>query len=292
MLRRSLLLSAAGLMTLPALGARAAGAGTVNVLYAGSLVALMEHGVGPAFGKASGGTFHGFAGGSTGLANQIKGKLRQADVFISASPSADKVLMGEANGDWVKWYITFAASPVVLGYAPGSKFAADLKSKPFYEVLQEPGIRIGRTDPNLDPKGAFTYALMQKAEKAYNLPGLTEKVLGAHDNPEQVRPEENLVGRMQSGQVDVGFFYSTETNDLKLPFVTLPPEVAVAAEYTVTIPRDPANAAGAEAFVRFLLGTQGTAEMKQHGLAAIAPTLTGDAATLPASLKKLIPAAK
>jgi molybdate/tungstate transport system substrate-binding protein len=287
MLRRSLLLTAAGLCSLPALrAARAAGAGTVNVLYAGSLVNLMEHGVGPAFAQAQGAAFHGFAGGSNGLANQIKGKLRPADVFVSASPSADKQLMGAENGDWVKWYITFASSPLVIGYAPDSKFAADLKSKPFYQVLQEPGLRIVRSDPKLDPSGAFAYEALQKAEKVYNLPGLTEKVLGAHDNPEQVHPEENMVGRMQSGGADVGFFYSTVTTDLKLPFVPLPAEVAVAAEYTVTIPRDPANPAGAEAFVAFLLGAEGAKAMKQHGLDAIAPKLTGDASALPASLKK------
>ena len=64
----------------------AAAAETVNVLYAGSLVNLMEHGIGPAFEKASGDKFQGFAGGSNGLANQIKGKLRRGDVFISANP--------------------------------------------------------------------------------------------------------------------------------------------------------------------------------------------------------------
>ena len=50
-------------------------AGPVSVLYAGSLVNLMEHGVGPAFDKTGGYTFQGFAGGSKGLANQIKGQL-------------------------------------------------------------------------------------------------------------------------------------------------------------------------------------------------------------------------
>ena len=66
-------------------------AGPVNVLYAGSLVNLMEHGVGPAFDKATGNSFQGFAGGSGLLANQIKGKLRHGDVFVSASP---KVVVG------------------------------------------------------------------------------------------------------------------------------------------------------------------------------------------------------
>lgn len=41
----------------------AASADTVNVLYAGSLVSLMERGMGPAYEQASGDTFQGFAGG-------------------------------------------------------------------------------------------------------------------------------------------------------------------------------------------------------------------------------------
>jgi molybdate transport repressor ModE-like protein len=153
---RTLPTLAAAMFLLPAL----AHATDVNVLYAGSLVNLMEHGIGPAFDKATGDQFRGFGGGSTGLANQIKGKLRRGDVFISASPKADDILMGSANGDWVDYYITFAKSPLVIGYNPNSKFAADLKTKPWYEVLREPGIRIGRTDPKLDPKGALTVQLL------------------------------------------------------------------------------------------------------------------------------------
>jgi hypothetical protein len=83
-------------------------AGAVNVLYVGSLVNLMEHEIGPAFGKASADEFRGYAGGSNLLANQIKGKLRQGDVFISANPAVNGSLIGEKNGDWVNWYVTFA----------------------------------------------------------------------------------------------------------------------------------------------------------------------------------------
>jgi hypothetical protein len=127
-------------------------AGTVSVLYAGSLVNLMERGIGPAFDKASGDQFRGYAGGSKLLANQIKDKLRQGDVFISANPAVNDSLMGPANGEWVSWYVSFAQSPLVLGYNPTSRFAADFKSKPWYQVLTEPGMRVGRTDPKLDPK--------------------------------------------------------------------------------------------------------------------------------------------
>ena len=270
----------------------ASAAGTVNVLYAGSLVNLMEHSIGPAFNKATGDTFQGFAGGSGLLANQIKGKLRQGDVFVSAAPKVNTSLMGATNGDWVSWYVGFAQSPLVIGYNPKSRFAAQFKTKPWYQVLTEPGIRIGRTDPKLDPKGALTLELMKQAETTYNSPGLSQKVLGDPENPAQVLPEETLVGRLQSGQLDVGFFYSTETSDAKIPAVALPANIAPKASYTVTVLHNAPNPTGAEQFVTFLLGANGQALMKAHGLEVQKLALTGDAASVPASVRSLVTKAK
>lgn len=293
--RDPLMLLGAGLLTTGlslASTPSALGAGKVNVLYAGSLVNLMEHGVGPAFDKASGDTFQGYAGGSSGLANQIKGKLRQGDVFVSASPKVNISLMGSANGNWVNWYITFAQSPLVIGYNPSSRFAADLKSKPWYRVLQEPGIRIGRTDPKLDPKGKLTVSLMKQAEAFYKSPGLSKTIIGAPENPAQVLPEETLVGRLQSGQLDVGFFYSTETADAKIPTLALPAKMTPNATYTVTILHGAPNADGADKFVAFLLGRDGQTLMKEHGLGLQNLTLTGDTDDVPNDVQALLKQAK
>ena len=288
--RGAALLLATALLAAPAQAALAAG--TVNVLYAGSLVNLMEHGVGPAFDKATGAQFQGFGGGSVGLANQIKGKLRKGDVFISANPKVNSALMGAANGDWVSWYVAFAQSPLVIGYNASSKFAADFKTKPWYQVLLEPGIRIGRTDAKLDPKGALTVALLKQAETFYKSPGLSQKVLGAPDNPAQVLPEETLVGRLQSGQLDVGFFYSTETSDAKIPAISLPPDIAPKAVYTVTTLRDAPNAAGADQFVAFLLGPGGRDLLKEHGLTLQKMDVSGDATAVPQDIKAIVDKAK
>ena len=283
-------LLAAALSALPVQAALAAG--KVNVLYAGSLVNMMEHAVGPAFDKASGDQFQGFAGGSNKLANEIKGKLRQADVFVSANPKVNASLMGAANGNWVSWYISFAQSPLVIGYNASSKFAADFKTKPWYQVLMEPGIRIGRTDPKLDPKGKLTVTLMQHAQGFYKSPGLAQKVLGAPENPAQVLPEETLVGRLQSGQVDVGFFYSTETAEAKIPAITLPPAITPKAVYTVTIVHDAANAAGADKFAAFLLSGAGRKLLKEHGLTLQKLAVSGDANAVPKNLKTIVDKAK
>jgi len=58
--------------------------GTVQVLYAGSLGAVLEKSVGPEFEKSSGFTYQGEGQGSLGAAKMISDGLRSPDVFISA----------------------------------------------------------------------------------------------------------------------------------------------------------------------------------------------------------------
>jgi molybdate/tungstate transport system substrate-binding protein len=283
---------AAGLLAASLSATAALAAGKVEVFYAGSLVNQMQHGVGPAFDRTTGDEFQGYAGGSFILANQIKRELRQSDVLISASPDVNDSLMGAANGDKVSWYITFAQSPLVIGYNPSSKFAAEFKTNPWYEVLQERGIRIGRTNPLFDPKGALTLALLKRAETFYNSPGLSEKIIGVKGA--QVLPvaEELELSLLQSGVLDVGFFYSTETMDAKIPTLTFPPAITSKATYTVTIPHSAKNPEGANEFVAFLLGSEGQSLLKGHGLTLQRMHISGDAAAVPQNIKTIIDEAK
>lgn len=263
-------------------------AGTVDVLYAGSLVNLMEYGIRPAFDQATGNHLRGFAGGSKGLANEIHDRLRHGDVFISADPAVDDSLYGPDHGDWVNWYIKFAEAPLVIGINATSRFAAELRSKPWYDVLMEPGIRIGRTDPKLDPKGAMTLEMLAKASKLYDRPSLLATILGSEGNPAEVLPEEALVGRLQSGQLDVGFFYSSETTEANIPAIPLPEAVEEKATYTVAILRDAGNEQGAVDFVRFLLGKEGSDIMHAHGLSRIRPEIGGEVSQVPQDLRLLV----
>lgn len=260
------------------------GHGPVDVLYAGSLVNLMEHGIAPGFDSATGYQFQGFSAGSQALANQIKGQVRQGDVFVSAAPAVNKALEGSANGNWVSWDATFAKSPLLIGYNPGSRFAAALKSKPWYQVLTEPGIKVGRTDPAIDPKGKLTVQALQQAAQAYHQPDLAATV----ERSSAVFPEETLVGRLQSGQLDAGFFYSSEAAAAHIPTVTLG-SVQLAATYTVTVLNKAPHAAAASAFVRYLLGPSGTAAMKAQGLTVLPVTVSGDKNAVPAAIRQVMP---
>ena len=290
----------------------------VVVDYAGSLVNLMEKKVGPAFTQASGYPYQGEGKGSSALANEIKGKLSFPDVFISASPAVNTTLMGAANGNYVSWYAPFIRSSLVIGYNAGSRFAADFQaaasgSKPWYQVLEESGLRIGRTDPALDPKGVRTIIMMELAEKYYNQPGLTSKILGATGNTSQIFPEEELVARLTSGQLDAGFFYLNEATDASIPFITLPAQINMsdpslnstyakatytdpktgavtkgsAIVYTITVLNTSKNEAGAIAFVQFIFSSQGEAFFTNDGLSLVTPKLSGDATAVPSQLQSL-----
>ena len=258
--------------------------GTVAVLYAGSLVNMMEHDLGPAFSRAEGYGYEGVGAGSTELVAQIKGAVRRGDVFISASPTADQGLEGAANGNYVSWYATFAKAPLVIGYNPSSSFASQFRSKPWYRVITEPGIRVGRTDPKLDPKGKLTASAIEQASAVLGMPGLT-KALSSFE----VFPEESLVGRLEAGQLDAGFFYSNEAREQHIPTVPLTP-VKASATYTVTILRGASNPQGARTFLAFLLGPVGRATLAHHGLSVLTPKLTGSPAVVPARVRALLAA--
>ena len=159
---------------------------------------------------------------------------------------------------------------------------------PWYRVLEQPGIRIGRTDPKLDPKGRLTVTLMKQAASYYKLPRLDRRTLGAPENPAQVLPEETMIGRLQSGQLDVGFFYSTETSEAKIPAVHLPAAITPKAVYTVTVLHGAPNPQGAEQFVEFLLGQKGRTLMQENGLAVRKPELTGNAAAVPHAIRAML----
>lgn len=291
----------------------------VNVAYAGSLVSLMEHDLGPAFADATGYPFQGKGAGSTALANQIKGRLITPDVFISASASVYSLLEGPANGQLVRWRMNAGATAMVLGYSARSRYAARFQSAasgdsgtaPWYQVLTSPGLRLGRTDPALDPKGVNTLYTMQLAETYYRQPGLAQRILGAAGNPAQIFPEEDLVARLTSGQLDAGFFYLNEAKQAHIPYIALPTQInlsdpAQAASYaqasytdatgktahgapilySVTIPATVKNLDGAVAFVRYLMGPDGQATMRGAGILATPAAFQGDASAVPPGLRQ------
>lgn len=256
--------------------------GSVRVAYAGSLVGAFVENIAPAFVRETGVGFSGLPGGSSGLANEIKSKTIAVDVFISASPSVNDLLMGAPNGSWESWYALLGNSPLVVGYNPRSQFAKDLRTKPWYQVMQMPGFLLGRTDPQIDPKGVLVEKLITQESSKISDPSLENKVLGSPENPSQIFPEETLVARLQSGQLDAGFFYSSEASLAHIPSVST--GISLGATFTVTILNSSQDRTQALAFVNFLYSPQGRQLLKISGVTTTKPSIFGNVHSAPSGL--------
>jgi len=131
-------------------------------------------------------------------------------------------------------------------------------------ALSESGVRVGRTDPAIDPKGARTVRAVQLLGRYYRQPASARKLLG--NAPEF--PEEDLAVRVQTGELDAGFFYSTETAPMGLQTIELPPGTNLANEITFGIAVLPhsAHAQNAQTFLKFILYGQGKRILESAGL--------------------------
>jgi molybdate/tungstate transport system substrate-binding protein len=88
----------------------------------------------------------------------------------------------------VSWYVRFAENRIVLAYTDRSRFAAEIDSTNWWQVLQRSGLEIGRANPDLDPAGYRTLMVFQLAEKAYGAAGLAASL--ARARLRNMRPKE------------------------------------------------------------------------------------------------------
>jgi molybdate/tungstate transport system substrate-binding protein len=283
----------------------------VHVLYAGSLVTPFEKQIVPAL-AVRGYALEGEARGSVANANMIRAGLKSPDIFISADAGVTEKLLSGADAP-IAWYVSFATTRLAIAYSPASPFAARFRDAQagrvkWYDVLRTPGLKLGRTDPAVDPKGYRTILAMELADRLYHLP-LRERILGADGNPAQILPEETLLTRLEGGDLDAAFVYTVESTTRKLPTVDLPPEIDLGdpkfaaryrevsvtvngtahvgepIAYALTIPKDPPNPQGALAVVRFLLGEEGRKILDGAGLTLTPLAFHGDLSAVPADLR-------
>jgi molybdate/tungstate transport system substrate-binding protein len=207
--------------------APAQAADVLRVAYAGSMGVVMDRFIGPAFAKANGVDYQGIGQGAYGLARQLQGGLLQADVFISITPGPIDILR---NAGMIGAAVPVASTEMVISYSPKSRFAPEFEAaaqgkKPWYQVLQTPGLRFGRTDAATDPQGQNIIFTLLLAQNYYAQPGLAQRILGGYQNPQQIFTEPSLLSRLEAGQLDASSGYLSAARSHHLPFIRLPDEI-------------------------------------------------------------------
>lgn len=202
----------------------------LDVPYAGSMGSMMEGPIKSTAASALSIDIHGRAQGSDALAKLIVAGSIPADVFIPVTrgPMMTVLKAGKASAG-----IPVARTEMVIAYSPKSKYAQQFAdaaagkrgAMPWYHVLQQPGIRFGRTDPLTDPQGRNIIYTFQLAELYYKQKGLTQKVLGDNVNTTQIFAEPTVEARLQSGELDAASAYKIQPGPFNLPFINLPDEI-------------------------------------------------------------------
>ncbi len=310
-------LAAAAITSTPAsAAAHAKPTGTVNVAYAASLEFLNEKVVSPAFTAADGYKFSGFAAPSGEIESDIAAGEIHPNVFESVG--GDNITPLEPK--FTQWYVQYAGTSMVIAYNPHSRYASQFRayadgSKPLaglFRLLETPGLRLGRTDPNIDPQGRDFIYMLELAQAHYHLPSDTvAKILGTTDfgtaNSPEIYAESALDSILESGQLDAASAFVTQAIELHLDYIPLPTAInlgsfADAALYhtasvtitggvtkhgspqviDITIIGTPT--AAAIAFVTYTLSAAGVAEYKHGGFTILTPTLTGTTTAVPSPI--------
>ena len=291
--------------------------GTANVAYASSLQYLNENVVKSAFTAATGASFSGTGNASGTLESDIASGEISPNVFESVG--GDNITPLEPK--FTSWYIPYAGTSMVIAYNPKSKYASEFKayadgSKPlsslFSTLLQTPGLKLGRTDPNTDPQGRDFIYMLELAQKYYNLPSDTvSKILGTANfgssSSSEIYAESSLDSTLESGQLDASSAFVTQAIELHLDYIPLPVQInlgsgALASTYktaTVKLANGMTKSGSpqviditaigtptpaATAFIAYTLSPAGLAQYKAGGFSLITPTVVGDKSAVPASV--------
>jgi len=230
--RHSWLVASAALLAFPR-PARAQALTPLDVAYAGSMGSMMEGPIKTQAAQLLQVDFHGRGQGSDALAQLIVGGSIAPDVFIPVTPSPMLVVLKARKATTA---VPIARTEMVIAYSPKSKYAqafADAAAgkrgaMPWWQILAQPDIRFGRTDPVTDPQGRNIIFTLQLAETYYKQPGLANKILGQTVNPAQIFTEPSVQARLQSGEIDAASAYKIQPGPFNIPYVSLPREINLA----------------------------------------------------------------
>lgn len=196
-------------------------------------------------------------------------------------------------------YVRFARNRMVLAYTSRSRFADEISNANWWEIVQRPGVEVGRADPELDPNGYRTLMVWQLAGRAIGQRDLAARI-AANAPSRNVRPKEaDLIGLLEAGEFDYIWSYESIARALGFRWISLGDSVDLAdpalAEfyanasvrlrggsrgdsvtfrgepivYAFAVPREAPHRALGERFAAFLLSDEGRAILRREGLDAL-----------------------
>ena len=238
----------------------------IRLYAAGSLKDALSE-VARAHEAASGGKVEAKFAPSGLLKDEIAGGA-PADIFASANMTHPRALQDAGKSGPV---IRFARNTLSALVRPG----LEVDSASLLATLLDPQVRLATSTPGADPSGDYAFAMFDKAEALR--PGartaLECKALKLTGGEGSAAPPggRSLYGwHIAEGRADIFLTYRTNALAALAQYpgqkcVTLPAELAVAADYGLTIMKG--ASAEAQAFAQYIVSATGQDILARHGFA-------------------------
>lgn len=255
-------------------------------------------------------------GGSVKMVKQVTELHQRADVVAVADYNViPKYLFSAPDGTkYTDWYVGFTTNAITFVYTGKSRFADRISPQNWYQLLAQPGVQIGRSNPDTDPSGYQTLQMLSLAERYYKRPGLAAAILANAPKTNMRDTETGLIAALESGQIDYLAIYRSDARQHQFKYLALPPEIDLSDAkfspfyaqtsvqtangtltanpivYALTIPSNAPYREWAVKYVQFVLGPEGRKAMAASGFGPVNPAIANDVDKLPAGLKSMVTA--
>lgn len=172
--------------------------------------------------------------GSIEAAKKITEKNRSADVMASADY---KVIDNLLIPKYAKFNAQFSTNEMVIAYTKNAKYANEINSKNWPEIFLKNDVKVGHSNPNMDPCGYRAMLVTKLAEDYYKIPDLYNKLFSYGDsytvdeeNKDKVvvKPAESeLLKLLEEDKYDYLYIYKSVAQQHHLEYITLPKEVSL-----------------------------------------------------------------
>jgi molybdate/tungstate transport system substrate-binding protein len=255
------------------------------------------------------------AAGSRECARKISDIGKPCDIMVSSDYKViDEMLIPKYSA----FNIAFATNEMVIAYLPENEAAKTINPDNWIDILLQPRVAYGRSDPNSDPCGYRSLMVMQLAEKYLDRKGIAER-LAAKDK-RYIRPKEvDLLALLESNSIDFIFIYKSVACQHKLGYLSLPAEINLGDAnkdsiyqqaqvkisgstpssqtlmrgetmiYGITMLKNAQNPTAALAFMKFFLAKdKGAAIIERNGQPSIIPYPSTTYNHIPEELKSFV----
>jgi molybdate transport system substrate-binding protein len=237
---------------------------SVKLFAAGSLRGALTA-VAAAFEKSSGVKVEARYGPSGLLKDDIAAG-QKADLFTSANMEHPQALHAAGRAGPVT---RFARNKLCALVGPKLR----VESATLLERMLDPAVKVATSTPKADPSGDYAFEVFARAEALHKgaRAALEQKALQLVGGPASAPtpPGRSAYGwHLAQGNADIFLSYCTAAAEAKeqvaeLAVVALPPELAVGADYGMTVVRDAAPAA--QRFADFIMSPTGQEIMLRFG---------------------------